>query len=592
MFFMAVHAAGAQQAASDQDIVWVQIEAQPSLNAINEALQRRAAQLTDVNGFYLGSGWYGVALGPYTREDAQTTLRRLRAQGRIPRDSYIATAADYERQIWPIGLDQLSAAAEATQPETALPEQGESDSPPEITQPEVTQPEVAEVIPPEPEAADETPREARASEARLTRDERAALQVALQWAGFYQGRIDAAFGRGTRSSMAGWQEANNHEPTGVLTTKQRAELLGQYNAVLDGMGLAAVSDPKMGIEMIVPTGVVKFTKYEPPFAHFDATGDIPARVLMISQEGDQNTLFGLYDIMQTLAIVPPDGPRERKSNSFTLVGESARIVSHTEASLKNGRIKGFTLVWPAGDEERRTRILTEMQNSFTRTDGVLDPAAGANDAQSVDLVSGLEIRKPILSRTGFYVDANGMVLTTAGVVESCGRITIEDDFEADVAAQDPENGVALLRPRATLAPMNVAAFRQGPARLKSDVAVSGYSYGGVLGAPSLTYGALEDLRGLNGETGISRLALEPLEGDAGGPVLDSGGEVLGMLLPPAEDGRKLPEGVAFAVNAQTLQRLLSDAGVRTAVANGGRQLAPAELSDRAAGMTVLVSCWD
>ena len=35
------------------------------------------------------------------------------------------------------------------------------------------------------------------------------------------------------------------------------------------------------------------------------------RVLLISQSGDQGTLFGLYDIMQTLEIVPMEGPRDR-----------------------------------------------------------------------------------------------------------------------------------------------------------------------------------------------------------------------------------------------------------------------------------------
>ncbi len=195
--------------------------------------------------------------------------------------------------------------------------------------------------------------------------------------------------------MASWQRANGREPTGILTTVQRADLLAQYNAVLDGMGLKFVSEPEMGIEMQIPLGIMKFAKYEPPFAHFDSIGDISARVLMISQEGTQDTLFGLYDIMQTLEIVPKDGPRERGNDSFTLTGQNARMISHTEASLENSQIKGFTLIWPTGDEERRTRILGVMQDSFTRIEGVLDPAAGANDAQSIDLVSGLEIRRPL-----------------------------------------------------------------------------------------------------------------------------------------------------------------------------------------------------
>lgn len=184
---------------------------------------------------------------------------------------------------------------------------------------------------PEPEPSDETVREARASEALLTREERAALQEALKWAGFYGGAIDAAFGRGTRGSMARWQEANNFEATGVLTTRQRAELFRQYNEVLEGLDLRVVRDTGAGISMKLPTGVVEFSRYEPPFAHYDATGDIDAKVLLISQAGDRATLAGLYDIMQTLEIVPQDGPRNLEGDSFTLIGE--RLYHFTHSSL-------------------------------------------------------------------------------------------------------------------------------------------------------------------------------------------------------------------------------------------------------------------
>lgn len=579
--------AGAQQSDGDEPLVWVQIEAQPNLAAINEALRRRSASLSDVNGFDLdGSGWYVVALGPYTRDDAQGILRRLRGEGRIPRDSYIAESSDFSRQIWPVGTNLLGTGTPLVQ---AQPEIG-------ATVTEGVTEEVADAVTedaaPEPAAPDETPREARASEAELDRDARAKLQVALQWAGFYDGRIDAAFGRGTRGAMAAWQDANGIEPTGILTTRQRAGLLRQYNAVLDGMGMRTLREDTAGIEMQLPLGVVAFARYEPPFVQFDASGDLPARVLLISQEGTQDTLFGLYDIMQTLEIVPEDGPRERREDSFTLVGEDARMISHTEASLDGGRIKGFTLIWPTGDEDRRARVLSLMQDSFTRLDGVLDPAAGSNDMQSIDLVSGLEIRKPLFSRSGFYVDGRGTVVTTSELVGACGRITIEDGQEAEIAVSDDARGIAVLRPKGAIAPIGVAALARGEARLQSEVTVAGYSYGGVLGAPSLTFGTLSDIRGLDGQQNVKRLALAALDGDVGGPVMDAGGAVLGMLLPRQQGDRLLPEDVAFAADAEALASVLRDAGTTPASASPGDALPPAQMADRAAGMTVLVNCWE
>jgi len=571
---------GAAQAQQRTGAVWVQIEAQPSLSQARESIRDYATRLQDVNGFSLGAGWYAIALGPYAPQDAERVLQVYRAEGVIPRDSYIAASSDYQQQFWPIGANDLSGSALV--PAIPAPDSNLEAAPETAALPEL----------PEPDPIDETPAQARASERELNRDERAALQEALKWAGFYGGAIDAAFGRGTRGAMARWQEAQGYQPTGVLTTRQRAELLTAYNAVLADLGLETVQETEAGIEIKLPTAVVAFDKYEPPFAHYTPSGDIDARIFLISQRGDSNTLGGLYDIMQTLEIVPETGPRTLTDSAFTLIGESALMISHTQAWLKDGEIKGFTLIWPAGDEERRTRLLGEMQESFTRLDGVLDATASSTEVQSIDLVSGLAIRKPRLTRSGFYVDRNGSVITTSDVVQGCGRITIDQDHEASISSQNAELGLAILRPRETLAPLAVATLQNTVPRLHSDVAVAGYSYGGILGAPTITFGQLADLRGLNGEEQLNRLALSALEGDVGGPVMDAAGSVLGMLLPGTQPGRALPDGVSFALTADALRRELQQAGITPVTPTDTKTLAPETLANKAKGLTVLVSCWE
>jgi len=448
-------------------------------------------------------------------------------------------------------------------------------------------------IVPEPEIPFETTAEARQNEAGLTREERAQIQEALQWAGYYSSVIDAAFGPGTRAAMAAWQRDNGFEPTGIMTTRQRTQLLNSYNTVLDGLGLRTVRDDAAGIQMKLPLGVVGFDRYDPPFAHFNASGAMPdVRVLLISQPGDRNTMVGLYDIMQTLEIVPLEGPREVNDDNFTLIGRDDRIVSQTQVTLRDGHIKGFTLIWPAGDEDRRTRLMDEMQASFERIEGVLDPAAGGDTEERIDLIAGLEIRAPKMSRSGFFVDAQGTVVTTLEAVQGCERVTLDEDYDAHVIAVDNRLGVAVLRPADPMAPINVATLASAMPRIKSEVALAGYPYGGVLGAPTLTYGELADLRGLGGEPELKRLALNALEGDAGGPVVDSYGAVVGMLLPLRQQDRQLPDGVSFAADADALRAVLADAGINPAESQDRVPLSPETLAERATGMTVLVSCWD
>ncbi|MCL6284380.1 serine protease [Ruegeria sp. 2012CJ41-6] len=558
-----LRAATAQQSGAEG--VWVQIEAHSDFPVAEQRAQFFSGSLADVQGFALGGGWYGIMLGPYTRADAEQVLRVYRAERQIPSDSFLTFSRSLGRQFWP-------------------PEGGAV----AVTTPAPTAPAVQTPV----VISDETPAQARRSERQLSAAERRGLQTALKAEGFYNSTIDGAFGPGTRRSMADWQSVNGYEPTGILTTSQRIVLMDQYNAPLLSVGMARRSDEKAGISVDLPLGEVAFSRYDPPFAHYDAQSDLGARVLLISQQGERADLFGLYDVMQTLEIVPLDGPRQRRKDSFTIEGRGNGIVSYTEATLRDGQIKGFSLIWPEGDEGRRARVLQAIKTSFARTDGALDPAEGADAAQSVDLVSGLEIRKPRLSRSGFYVDRSGAVLTVAEAVQNCTRITLDNTYRADLVSQDEGLGVAILRPIQPLAPMAVAELHPSEPKLQSPVTLAGYSYEGVLGAPTLTFGTLSDVAGLRGEVELSRLALAPQEGDAGGPVFDTGGSVVGMLLPDPANGQQLPRDVSFAADAQALRNVLEASGLTVESASDATDITPDELNRRANGMTVLVSCWD
>ncbi len=566
VFLFGLRAAHAQQ---DQG-VWVQVEAQPSLREAQERAQAYASTLPDVNGFRLNSGWYAIVIGPYLRSDAEQVLRVYRAERQIPTDSYIAFSNSFAQQFWPVGANVLNRGTVA----------------PPVEPREQPQENVAL------QPSEETRSQALQGERLLTAQERRDLQTALQAAGFYNSTIDGAFGAGTRRSMQDWQRFNGYEPTGVLTTLQRDVLMDDYNAPLISVGMERHVDTRAGIELDLPLKVLAFDRYQAPFAHFKPASDLEAKALLISQQGTPATLRALYDVMQSLEIVPLNGPRELRGNSFSIEGRGNGIVSYTQAALKDGKIKGFTLVWPEGDDARRARVLSAVRNSFEVTDAVLDDGAGADAEQSIDLVSGLQIRKPRLSRSGFFADTSGSVLTVSEAADSCARITLEGDQDLQVAWSDADLGIAVLRPTQTLAPISVAEFSPAAPRIQSDVAVSGFSYEGALGAPTLTFGQVADIRGLNGEDGIKRLALSTQPGDAGGPVFDDSGNVIGMLLPTPSEGRALPASVSLAASVDRLNEILTKAGVAGQPGQGTGQISPNELSRRATGMTVLVHCWD
>jgi hypothetical protein len=556
VFLLLVTAATAATAQS----AWVQVEARPSEGEALLRAEDYAGRLPDVQGWSLASGWHAIALGPYSEDEARLRLGQLRAAGAIPRDSFLSDVRNFRDQFF----GGAPAPAQATTP--------------------------AEPLPPI-EPGEETVAEARAGERLLDREDRAEIQRALRFEGVYTSAIDADFGPGTRRAIAAWQEAARYEPTGVLTTLQRRELLEGYAQAQTSLGLAAYSDAAAGIEIVLPLGLVRFDRYEPPFAHFVPTGEDGVRVILISQTGDRDTLQALYDVMQTLEIVPLNGSRAIRRDDFTLTGENADISTHVRASLRGDQIKGFALIWPQGDDKRRRLAVAAMDDTFTAIEGALPDSVGASE-QDIDLMAGLEIRRPERARSGFWVDAGGSVLTTADAARQCARITLGDDVEADLAASDEGLGLALLRPRVPQAPLAVAKLASEEPRLTSEIAVAGYSFGGILSAPSVTFGTFADVKGLDGDMRVARLDLTAEDGDAGGPVYDGQGRVAGMLLARADDARSLPSNVAFAADAAVLAEFLTANGLSVVSGGDGDEMAPEDLTVLAADMTVLVNCWN
>ena len=91
---------------------------------------------------------------------------------------------------------------------------------------------------------------------------------------------------------------------------------------------------------------------------------------------------------------------------------------------------------------------------------------------------------------------------------------------------------------------------------------AGYSYAGQLDGPTVTYGKLAALTGLACEDTLRRLSLDALSGDAGGPVLDGSGAVIGILKPHQDStGKELPRNVSFAVASTAISSALAQHGV-------------------------------
>ena len=92
------------QPARAEDAVWIQIEARP---AEAEALDRAhlwQREFPDLAGFVLPTGWHALAIGPFSRAEAEKRLAQMQGEGRVPHDSYLMRGAAYGARFWPQGV--------------------------------------------------------------------------------------------------------------------------------------------------------------------------------------------------------------------------------------------------------------------------------------------------------------------------------------------------------------------------------------------------------------------------------------------------------------------------------------------------------
>ncbi len=511
--------------AAAQERAFVQIEAHPEPVEANARARAYEAIVSDINGFRLGSGWFAIALGPYPPAEARTTLGSLRAEGLIPRDSYISDGDAYRERFWPVGAEAAS-----VEPEAADDTLGAALA-------AIERAETAEGAPTTPRAPDETVPEARRSEATLSRAERMELQSAMQWFGQYGGAIDGAIGRGTRAAMGDWQAEAGDRVTGVLTTRQRARLLSDWRASQAALGLEPLRVAEAGIALTAPMGLVTFDRIEAPFVHYAPQDESGVRLSLISQAGDRTTLGGLYEILQTLDLVPPEGSRSRSGDAFRITGLAPDRTTQVEARLIDGHVVGYILSWPEAQDALAARALPEMSRTLASIGPALPEAAGF-DAGGAELRHGVRaggaapapLRRGLLGRRGRDGrDGRGQ---RGGLRPGHARRAARGHRARE------RDGVAVLAPRARSGPG--AGRRAGPRRGTARAAPSRSAAFPTAACSRPRRSASARSRtcaGSTARTRVLRLSLRARDGDVGGPVLDAAGRVAGMLLPAPAAGR-------------------------------------------------------
>ena len=570
------------QLAPDQ-YVWIQVEARPDLKSAMNRIKVYRTKISNVVGFEIEGGWFGITLGPYKSHIADALLAEFKEKGLIPPDSFVARRVTYGSQFY----------TPRTSSPQLITEQSLNQAEVDTTTQVVTEIAIATETATELELSDAEKLEiTKISENALTFDEKKYLQRALAWANHYQGAIDGLYGPETRQAMLDWQIKNRYPHTGFMAPAERSLLLNKYTPVISKLNLVQISNLRAGITLLVPRGILGPAKYEAPFVRFEATDNSNTQIILISQAGDATRLKALFEVIQTLDIVPKGGILNLGEAGFSIETSNNELFTTGFAKLIDGKIKGAILVWPSEDEARRLRLKAQIFDSFGSLGGVLPEAEFFETGLlPKDLISGLKIRQPIFARSGVFLNAEGVVLTANRDLELCGSIELGFGTQAKVKAFNSH--LAVLTPMEKISPPGITSFQLGPLKAPRRITAGGYSFGGSLGAPTLTRGLLQELGDLSGNDKISRLQIDTLPGDAGGPIYDSGGNVIGILLPKsAETERQLPNNVNFSANWNLISSLLNEANISISLTEDKPHPDLISLSDAAKNTIALITCWE
>ena len=167
------------------------------------------------------------------------------------------------------------------------------------------------------------------------------------------------------------------------------------------------------------------------------------------------------------------------------------------------------------------------------------------------------------SGTGFVISSNGHIVTNQHVIEGCvgdisGNLSEEAPVKLRVVSSDETNDLALLQAPSPF--KEVAVIRQNAIQVGNGVVAIGYPFHGLLTSDfTVTTGIVSSLSGILNDTRHLQISAAVQPGNSGGPLIDFGGAVVGVVAAKLDAIRmvratgNLPENINFAIKTGMLR---------------------------------------
>lgn len=266
-------------------------------------------------------------------------------------------------------------------------------------------------------------------------------------------------------------------------------------------------------------------------------------------------------VKQTLAAIANEYPADEKpevkrETTLATLWNKYKINSLIAASV--AIVAVFSTLWLSG-YYKTIETTTSNYSALRRDMNTVKRNVSAQNAVINSINS--EQRKGNKSEshfgaTGFLVSANGYVVTNYHVVKDADSVHLQniagEAFRAEVLYIDPANDLALLHiSDSTYRPLKSApyTFKESTSAIGEEVFTIGFP------RDDMVYGQgyLSSLTGYAGDTTAYQISIPVNPGNSGGPVLDSRGNVIGIIS-GKQNGL---DGASFAIKTEALLKSIS-----------------------------------
>ncbi len=460
---------------------------------------------------------------------------------------------------------------------------------------------------------------------RLSVSDRLVVQNAMIAAGYLNAVPSDRFSLRLFRGLQRLQRDNGVAPTGIPDAAILGRAFSSAAQMYDLWDLRRFTHPVRSHSIIMPTGFgLQRVPYDGGIAFADADKKLRVRF----------SYFPDTSAAQNFAELVSKYERNNVKINYKTMKDGWFVISTTSSTgidgylryhTDGGGILGFAIFWDnqkgnIGGERIATLMSASLWSEMTGAPFVDPPASQPRivsretSPASIPAVPPAPPSSPppsprpegrssepnrVTTGTGFFVSADGFLVTNNHVVTSCSTAIVQTVDKtvrlANVVATDPTNDLALLKIDAN--PSRFAALRSS-ARLGEDVAAFGFPHSDVFASSgNFTIGTITATAGLKDDTRFFQISAPVHSGNSGGPLFDDHGNVVGVVTSKLNAERfaaangDVPQNVNFAVKTNMVSSFLDGHGLTLAApSTAGQRLERPDLAELARQVSGFVAC--